>query len=59
VSTVFEIEHDGPFAFADGEVEATEWVPGDTLESWLDAHPHCPDTVHLLRTIGWIWPGEP
>jgi 8-oxo-dGTP pyrophosphatase MutT (NUDIX family) len=59
VGTVFEVEHDGPFIFADGEVEATEWVPGAALESWLAAHPHCPDTVHFLRTIGWTWPGEP
>ena len=59
VGTLFEIDHDGPFAFADGEVEATEWVPLRTASAaWLDAHPHCPDTVHLLRTIGVRWPDE-
>ena len=59
VGTLFEIEDAGPFRFADGEVEATEWVPWDQLGRWLAAHPHCPDTVHLLRTIGWRWPDEP
>lgn len=58
VGTLFEIDHDGPFTFADGEVEATEWVPSHGLAAWLDAHPHCPDTVHLLRTIGDRWPDE-
>ena len=59
VGTLFELDHPGPFRFADGEVEATEWVPWDRLGGWLAAHPHCPDTVHLLRTIGWRWPDEP
>jgi 8-oxo-dGTP pyrophosphatase MutT (NUDIX family) len=66
VGTVFEIEHGGPFTFADGEVEATEWVQGEELEAWVDAHPHCPDTIHILREAGHLlrtiegpWPDEP
>jgi 8-oxo-dGTP pyrophosphatase MutT (NUDIX family) len=56
VGTLFEVDHDGPFVFADGEVEATEWVPASQLWSWLESHPHCPDTAHLLRTLGGRWP---
>jgi hypothetical protein len=66
VGTVFEIEHGGPFTFADGEVEATEWVQGEELEAWVDARPHCPDTIHILREAGHLlrtiegpWPDEP
>jgi 8-oxo-dGTP pyrophosphatase MutT (NUDIX family) len=52
VGTMFEIDHGGPFTFADGEVEATEWVDWDRLGDWFDEHPHCPDTVHILREAG-------
>ena len=51
IATVFEVHHDGPFAFRDGEVEAVEWVPLDALGTWLAAHPHCPDSVALVRSI--------
>jgi 8-oxo-dGTP pyrophosphatase MutT (NUDIX family) len=58
VGTLFEVDHDGPFVFADGEVEATKWVPASELWSWLEGHPHCPDTAYLLRTLGDRWPDE-
>ncbi len=51
IATVFEVRHDGPFAFADGEVEAVEWVPLADLDAWLAAHPHCPDSAALVRSI--------
>src|SRR4029077_4333054 len=34
----FAARSDGPFAFADGEVVATEWVALDRLDGWIDAH---------------------
>lgn len=39
--------HDGPFTFADGEVERIERVPRATLDQWIAARPHCPDSVAL------------
>jgi 8-oxo-dGTP pyrophosphatase MutT (NUDIX family) len=51
VATVFEVRHAGPFAFADGEVEETCWVPLVGLEAFLAAHPHCPDSASLVRSI--------
>lgn len=51
LATIFEVDHDGPFAFADGEVEETEWVPMVDLARWMAEHPHCPDSAELVRTI--------
>jgi 8-oxo-dGTP pyrophosphatase MutT (NUDIX family) len=51
VATVFEIRHEGPFSFPDGEVEEVRWVPLPELWSFLDAHPHCPDSAALVRSI--------
>lgn len=52
IGTMFELVHAGPFTFADGEVEATEWVAWDALDDWFVSHMHCPDTAHILRKAG-------
>ncbi len=54
VARVFEIEHAGPFAFADGEVERSEWVELERLEAWVAEREVVPDTMSIgldrLRT---------
>lgn len=45
VATIFEVDHGGPFTFADGEVEEVEWVPFGSLVGFLATHPHCPDSA--------------
>jgi 8-oxo-dGTP pyrophosphatase MutT (NUDIX family) len=47
VARVYEVEHAGPFTFADGEVERIEWVPFADLEAWVAAHEVVPDTVAI------------
>ncbi|MBO0687588.1 MAG: hypothetical protein J2P45_30940, partial [Candidatus Dormibacteraeota bacterium] len=56
VGRAFAITHQGPFTFADGEVEAVEWVPPADLDRWLEARRPmvCPDSLaivlpHLIR----------
>lgn len=44
---LFEVDHDGPFTFADGEVEEVRWVPLASLADFLAEHPHCPDSAAL------------
>jgi isopentenyldiphosphate isomerase len=45
---VFAARSDGPFTFADGEVVATEWVPLDRLDAWVEGHDVCPDSLALV-----------
>ena len=45
VATMFEVVHEGPFSFPDGEVEEVAWVPFAQLGRFLDDHPHCPDSA--------------
>lgn len=45
VGTIFEVDHGGPFTFADGEVTETTWVPFADLGEFLATHPHCPDSA--------------
>ena len=56
VGRVYEVVHDGPFAFDDGEVAEARFVPLAELEPWLDQRPTCPDgraiVVPLLRPLG-------
>jgi isopentenyl-diphosphate delta-isomerase len=42
---VYGVESTGPFAFADGEVDAVEWVPLEALAGWLRDRPICLDTL--------------
>lgn len=55
VGEVYVATHDGPFRFADGEVDEVDYVPLDDLDAWLDGRPCCPDTVAvvvpLLRAV--------
>jgi isopentenyldiphosphate isomerase len=48
VGRIYAVEHAGPFVFADGEVEAIEWVALEDLHGWLTAHELCPDSVELV-----------
>ena len=45
---IFELEHPGPFTFADGEVEVA-WVPLASLDAWLGRHETCPDPSRWWR----------
>jgi hypothetical protein len=45
VGRVYAVESEGPFTFADGEVEAIEWVRVDELDDWLRDRPLCLDTL--------------
>jgi isopentenyldiphosphate isomerase len=53
VTEGFLVEHAGPFAFADGEVEEVTWVPMDEVLTWAAQRPVCPDTLDLARTT-WL-----
>ncbi len=44
---VFVVRHDGPFAFPDGEVVASERVPLARLDQVLVARSWCPDSLAL------------
>jgi 8-oxo-dGTP pyrophosphatase MutT (NUDIX family) len=45
VGRVYAVECNGPFTFADGEVDAIEWVPLVALEDWLRDRAVCLDTL--------------
>ena len=47
VARIYEVEHPGPFTFADGEVVASEWVALADLPAWLAAHRVVPDTLAI------------
>jgi isopentenyldiphosphate isomerase len=42
---VYVVESDGPFTFADGEVDGVEWVPLEELSTWLRDRPVCLDSL--------------
>lgn len=45
VVAMFEVDHDGPFACPDGEVEEVAWIPYADLARFLAERPHCPDSA--------------
>jgi 8-oxo-dGTP pyrophosphatase MutT (NUDIX family) len=45
VGRVYSVESDGPFTFADGEVESIEWVALAELDEWLRDRPMVLDTL--------------
>jgi len=45
---VYLARHNGPFTFPDGEVVASERIPGPDVLAWLKARSHCPDSVALV-----------
>lgn len=49
VAEAFEVVHDGPFTFDDGEVVEVAWVAWDEVERWAAARQVCPDTLELAR----------
>ena len=51
VGRVYLARHDGPFAFADGEVIATEWIAPDLLPTLLSERKWCPDSVALALPL--------
>jgi 8-oxo-dGTP pyrophosphatase MutT (NUDIX family) len=53
VAEVFVVRHDGPFAFADGEVTEVAWVPWDEVEAWASTRQVCPDSMELARAT-WL-----
>lgn len=44
----FEVHHDGPFHFDDGEVVASDWVPRSQLAGWARTRSLCPDSAAAL-----------
>jgi len=48
VGRVYAVAHDGPFRFADGEVDDIEWIDIASIDDWLAAHETCPDSVDIV-----------
>jgi 8-oxo-dGTP pyrophosphatase MutT (NUDIX family) len=53
VGKAFVVRHGGPFTFADGEVQALEWVAAADLDRWLARRDTCPDTL-ALASGAWL-----
>jgi 8-oxo-dGTP pyrophosphatase MutT (NUDIX family) len=47
----FIVIHDGPFTFADGEVEEIRWVTFDELDSMRTTHRFLPDSIAMLLPL--------
>lgn len=45
---VFLARTDGPFTCPDGEVVEVRTVPRDEVQTWVEAHDVCPDSVDLV-----------
>ncbi|MEY2402162.1 MAG: hypothetical protein QOJ08_2273 [Ilumatobacteraceae bacterium] len=43
--------HDGPFTFADGEVEEVRWVTFDELDTMRTTHHFLPDSIAMLLPL--------
>jgi isopentenyldiphosphate isomerase len=48
IAWCYVIVHNGPFRFADGEVQRAEWVKPRDLVEWLTAKNFLPDTLALI-----------
>ena len=48
IARCYRCECDGPFLFADGEVDETRWVDACELADLMAAEPFTPDSVALL-----------
>jgi isopentenyldiphosphate isomerase len=44
LARAYLIRHEGPFAFADGEVVEVAWVAPLELPEWVSTHDLCPDS---------------
>jgi isopentenyldiphosphate isomerase len=56
VGFLYEVEHAGPFTFADGEVEEVEWVAVADLPAWLEHHEIVPDTRAMALPLVGVGP---
>ena len=48
VARLYAVQHDGPFAFVDGEVQSVAWVERNELSAWAATHELCDDSRALL-----------
>ena len=51
VGECFAVTHDGPFAFADGEVVEVAWVPLDELAAWAEGRSLCDDARAVVLPL--------
>ncbi len=51
LSTVFEVTHDGPFRFSDGEVSEVRWVDPGTLAEMMGDHRFMPTCRALVLPL--------
>ena len=48
VGRVYQVEHPGPFSFADGEVVASQWVPRRELSAFASRYLLCADSEAVV-----------
>ena len=48
VVRLYAVQHEGPFAFTDGEVRSAEWIERAELAAFAGAHELCDDSRELL-----------
>lgn len=51
VATMFMCRTDGPFTYADGEIQQAHWVKPVELHNWLGAKKFLPDSVALVLPL--------
>ena len=51
IACCFEVVHDGPFTFDDGEVTEVRWVDADELDRLMAGEPFVPDGPVLLLPL--------
>ncbi len=51
VARIFVATSDGPFTFADGEVDEVVRVPWDELRAWMGERTCCPDTAAMVLPL--------
>jgi isopentenyldiphosphate isomerase len=51
LARVYEVRHDGPFRFDDGEVTEVAWVPLGELDAWMADRAVCPDSATGVRPL--------
>ena len=51
VARCYRVVHDGPIAFADGEVAEARWVDATALDALLATEAFVPDSLALLPRV--------
>jgi isopentenyldiphosphate isomerase len=51
VGRIYAANHDGPYEFADGEVEEIALVPWEELRAWASARSCCPDSLSMVLPL--------